>query len=523
MGELPGPRLGRGLRVAVSGGLCGCGLRGCGLCCGGRGLLVRLACLLRYSLALGVRGREALRQRGECVVGLGRRRGGLRGGRHLGLLPLRRRQGSGSGGRRRRLRLGLSLRLCFRRCRCVLGTGIGGLRVRVRIGPDVRCLVALGTGHGPGGVGRLRLVAPLLLRLLVVGTAEQPRRLGVGGGMVELGHRLLGRRRLRCGLFGHTGRRGSGLGRVALGVLVDRPQYGEAGRGGRLGRRLLLRLRLSETARRFVARLGRAGCGLLRVAVPAGCRRAACRNRGARRGLLRVAVPVRCRRAAGRQGRARRGLLLRKSVATRAVLVRAGRALRGLLRRALGVRLRRCGSLRCWGLRCRSLRRGSLRRGTARRPGGRSEGRSGRRWRWRGLPGVPLSAGRGATLRALGIPGRRCVDDFELAGEIHLVIVPAVRGRAAAVVLGPIPVHCLPPGQPLLRSWSSSRPADRVASPTRLRLSPHHQKPSHSHGGTEKHPGGAVCAYRAPRRRRCISPCGGPRRAGPSPHRWVRS
>ncbi|MCX4457220.1 hypothetical protein [Streptomyces sp. NBC_01719] len=155
-------------------------------------------------------------------------------------------------------------------------------------------------------------MAPLLRRLLVVvGTAEQPRRLGVGGGMVELGHRLLG-----GGPFGGAGCRGSSLGRDALGVLVDRPQHGEAGRGGRLGRRLLLRL--SVTARRVLARLGRARSRLLGVAVPAGCRRAAGRLRGARRGLL-----------------------LRKSVATRAVLVRAGHTLRGLLRCALGVRLRR--------------------------------------------------------------------------------------------------------------------------------------------------------------------------------------
>ncbi|MCX4457219.1 hypothetical protein [Streptomyces sp. NBC_01719] len=106
---LGGLRLGGGLGVAVSGGLPGCGLCGCGLC--GCGLLVRLPCLLRYSLD-GVRGHVALRQRGKFVVGLGRR-GGLRSGRLLWLLPLRRRQGSGKGGRRRCLRL--CLRLCFRR------------------------------------------------------------------------------------------------------------------------------------------------------------------------------------------------------------------------------------------------------------------------------------------------------------------------------------------------------------------------------------------------------------------------
>jgi hypothetical protein len=318
--------------------------------------------------------------------------------------------------------------LCFRRRRRDLGL-CGG----VRLGPAVRRLVAL-------GVTRLRLVAVRLLRLrVVVATAEQQRCLGVGGGMVEL--RLRGRRRYGSGLFGggrrgDARRRGGGLGRAALGVLVDRVQHGEAGRGGRrLGRCVLLGcggrrrgrgvlLGRSEAPRGVLARRGCTGSSLLGVAVPAG------RRRG---------------------GGARRGLLLRKSVAARA-LSRSGlcrlsglRGLCGLLRCGLGGRLCRCGGGRC----------GTLRR-DAWRPRGRSDGRAARRGR-RGPPGVLLTAGRGAALRALGVPGGRFVDDFELAGEIHLVIVP-VRGRAAAVVLGPIPVHCLPPGQPLLLSWSSSRP-----------------------------------------------------------------
>src|SRR5207249_6504054 len=107
--------------------------------------------------------------------------------------------------------------------------------------------------------------------------------------MVELGLRLLG-----GGRSGDARRRGGGLGRAALGVLVDRVQHGETGRGGRrrgrrglLGRggrrrgRLLLRrggrrllLWRSETTRRVLVRLGRrTGSRLLRVAVPAGLRR----------------------------------------------------------------------------------------------------------------------------------------------------------------------------------------------------------------------------------------------------------
>ncbi|CAL9545477.1 hypothetical protein SUDANB58_04337 [Streptomyces sp. enrichment culture] len=115
------------LRVAVSGGLPGCGLRA-----DGRGLLVRLPCLLRYSLD-GLCGHEPLRQRRESLVGLGRR-GDLLGGLRL----LFRRRGRGSG--RHGLGSG-SHRLCTRLCpgfrRRRRGFGFG-LCDGVRVGPDVR-------------------------------------------------------------------------------------------------------------------------------------------------------------------------------------------------------------------------------------------------------------------------------------------------------------------------------------------------------------------------------------------------
>ncbi|MGF0169796.1 hypothetical protein ACQF36_04475 [Streptomyces sp. Marseille-Q5077] len=232
------------LRVAVTGGLRS-----------GGGLLVRLSGLRRHSLG-GLRRREALGQRRERLVGVGlglrllrglagglglRRHGGLAGRLRLGLRCLGRGRlygtsGRGGGG----LRLGLCVRLRFRGGRgIVLGRGLSG---GVGVGLDVVLrLVDLREGCGSGGVGRLHLVAPLLVRLyVVVGIAEQARGLGVGGGMVELGLRLshgLRHRLCGCGLLGRgrhrdAGCRGGRRGRSALSVGVDRTQHGEAGGAG---------------------------------------------------------------------------------------------------------------------------------------------------------------------------------------------------------------------------------------------------------------------------------------------------
>ncbi|MEJ8671362.1 hypothetical protein WKI71_32330 [Streptomyces sp. MS1.AVA.1] len=186
---------GRGLlRVAVTGGLRS-----------GGGLLVRLSGLRRHSRGV-LRGREALGQRRERLVGVGlglRRHGGLAGRLHLGLLYLSRGRLFGCGGRGcGGLCLGLCVRLRFRRRRgLVLGRGLGG---GVGVGLDVLRLVVLRGGRGSGGVRRLRLVGPLLVRLyVVVGIAEQARGLGVRGGVVELclrlRHRLCGSGLLGCG------------------------------------------------------------------------------------------------------------------------------------------------------------------------------------------------------------------------------------------------------------------------------------------------------------------------------------
>ncbi|XHM63668.1 hypothetical protein ACE6JH_25415 [Streptomyces nigra] len=242
---LAGVRLGRA-EAALRRGLLGLGLAGLlrvavtGHRRGALGRGLRDA-LLRCSLLLRVRGHEALGERGERLAGLLLLL--LSGGLRVRLLTRGRGRLCGSAGLGVRRHRGLSLRLfgrgglsrrlgglrCLRGCGLRVGFGLcGGLLLSG--GLWLRLGVGVGLGRGVG----LRLGVLLRLRLVVV-TAEQAGRLGVGGGVVELG---LGLGALRIRLLGHRGNgggrfRGGGRGgRRCLGVVVDRAQHREAG-GGR--------------------------------------------------------------------------------------------------------------------------------------------------------------------------------------------------------------------------------------------------------------------------------------------------